>query len=86
MQTSTEIPVHQLPTSCHVCGRPEADHEPRITRSGSATGLGHPFWSNADADAAAAEHDRRMIAAGGPLYSSGARTAEAHYVATERPA
>lgn len=39
----------------------------------------------AELEAEATEHDRRMMAAGGPVYSSGARNPEAAYVAEQRP-
>lgn len=38
----------------------------------------------AELEAEAIEHDRRVIAAGGPVYPSGARNAEANYVDTTR--
>lgn len=40
----------------------------------------HTYWSNAAALTEAREHDRHVLAAGGPVYASGARTAEAAYV------
>lgn len=64
MTDTAAIPVHQLPTSCHVCGT-------------AAGATGRPScahnWTNAEALAEAREHDRRYLAAGG-------RTAEARYV------
>ena len=44
---------------CFICGG--AEHAP--------TEL-HEFWSTRDALGEAAEHDRRVIAAGGPIYPS----------------
>lgn len=73
----TTTPTHQLPTSCHVCGAPAAPATGRPTCSHD--------WTNAEALAEAREHDRRVIAAGGPVYSSGARNAEAAYVAEHVP-
>lgn len=55
--------------TCFVCGG-----EPHAPGS-------HNFWSTADAMREAREHDRKVRV----QYSSGARTAEAHYVATVRP-
>ena len=68
------VPVHLLPSSCHVCGAVEGtDH------SGNQT---HEFWSNADADAHFAAED---AASRGVQYSDGTTTPEAHYVASVRP-
>ena len=63
---------------CFVCGG--GPHEP--------TDL-HSFWSEADAWAEAVEHDRKVIAAGGPAYPSMSATEtldprEAASVASER--
>lgn len=60
------------PADCFICDGAKAGH-------GDA---GHTFWSTADARAEAREHDRRVLAAGGPVYSTGARNAEAAYVDT----
>lgn len=69
---TTTVPVHQLPTSCHVCGQP-------------ASSTGRPAcahdWTNAEALAQADEHDRRTTV----VYSSGATTLEAAYVAEHVP-
>ncbi|WP_091232514.1 hypothetical protein [Microbacterium sp. 3J1] len=54
---------HLAPSSCFICGR--APHEPLSDEDGT-----HAYWSNADADAEAAEHDRQVVAAGGPTYPS----------------
>lgn len=65
---SITVPVHQLPTSCHVCGAAAADTgRPACTHD----------WTNAEALAEATEHDRRYLAAGG-------RTTEARYVEQTR--
>lgn len=71
MAAAATVPVHQRPTSCHVCGS-------------AAVGAGRPScshdYTNAEAFAQAAEHDRRTTV----TYSSGARNAEANYVETTR--
>lgn len=74
--TDTTVPVHQRPTSCFVCGA-AADDTGRPPCSHDRT--------NAEAFAEADEHDRRVLAAGGPVYSSGARTADAAFVAAYIP-
>lgn len=60
--------VHQLPSSCHVCGS-EAQPDTGRPRCGH-------YLTNAEADAAAREHDRR---------TTFGRTPEAAYVAEHRP-
>lgn len=64
-----EIPVHRRPTSCHVCGAGVPNRE-GATRPDCWHDL-----TNAEADAAAAEHDRKTIV----------RNPEAAYVAEHRP-
>lgn len=75
--STNTVPVHQRPDSCHVCGRPEAEHAHPSgdTRRGYGQ-IGHTFWSNADAMAEAREHDRRTTF----VYSNGATTPEAAFV------
>lgn len=75
----TDTPIHLLPTSCHVCGTPVPKRE-----GASRPDCWHDL-TNAEALATAREHDRQVIAAGGPVYSSGARSAEAAYVAAYIP-
>lgn len=70
--------THQLPTSCHVCGAPVPPRE-GATRPDCWHDL-----TNAEALAEARDHDRRMVAAGGPVYPSGARSPEAAYVDATR--
>jgi hypothetical protein len=65
-------PVHQLPTSCHVCGTPVPQRE-----GATRPDCWHDF-TNAEALAQADAHDRRTTV----TYSSGATTAEGHYVDT----
>lgn len=74
--------VHQLPTSCHVCGTPAARN---LTcsdcgRSGAPCHRARPSCThdltNAEADAAAREHDRRTTV----VYPSGATTPEGAYI------
>lgn len=74
------------PTACHVCDRPEAEHAHPSGdgRRGHGQITGHTYYSIGDAYAEAAEHDRRVMAAGGPVYSNGARNAEAAYVIDTR--
>lgn len=69
MSTTKTVPVHQRSTSCFVCGAAEP-HPP----------TGHTFWSNADALADALAHDLRTT----PVYSSGATSADTHFVLTTR--
>lgn len=64
-------PVHQLPTSCHVCGSAEP-HPP--------TPL-HRFTTNAEVAAEAAAYDARVT----HRYPDGTTNAAAHYVAEHRP-
>lgn len=68
-----ELPVHQLPESCHVCGQHArtADGRPACAHD----------LTNAEADAAAREHDARTTV----RYSSGATTPDAAYVAEHVP-
>lgn len=68
-KAATAVPAHQRPENCHVCGGPEHDD------------TAHRFWSNADAMAEAAEHDRRTTV----RYSNGEATPEGAYVAENRP-
>lgn len=72
--STTNTPTHLLPTSCHVCGTPVPKRE-GATRPDCWHDL-----TNAEALAEAGEHDRRVRAAGGPIYSSGARNPESAYV------
>jgi hypothetical protein len=51
--------AHRAPTACFICGG--GPHEP--------TEL-HRYWSNAEAEAEAAEIDRKAAAGGGPLWPS----------------
>jgi hypothetical protein len=66
--TGKELAAHLLPTSCHVCGTP--------TREGATRPACAHDYTNAEASAAADEHDRRVRLA---------RTPEAAYVAEHRP-
>lgn len=75
MTDTATVPVHKLPTSCHVCGTPVPKRE-GATRPDCWHDL-----TNAEAMAAADEHDRRTTV----VYSSGASTAEAAYVAEHVP-
>lgn len=68
----TTTPTHLLPTSCYVCGTPAPEGATRPDCRHN--------YTNAEARAEAREHDRRVIAAGGPVYSTGARSAEAAFV------
>lgn len=72
---STTTPTHQLPTSCHVCGTPVPRRE-GATRPDCWHDL-----TNAEAFAAADEHDRRAAFA----YSNGATTPEGAFVAEHVP-
>lgn len=53
MATVADLPVHQRPTSCHVCGRAPRDGEDRPACSHD--------WTNAEAFADADAHDARMV-------------------------
>lgn len=77
MTNTTATAAHQRPTSCHVCGDPAAEDTGRPTCRHN--------YTNAEAFTEAREHDRRVIAAGSPVYSNGARNAESAYVAEHRP-
>lgn len=66
--TTATVPTHKLPSSCHVCGTP--------TREGADRPACSHNFTNAEAFAAANEHDRRVRLA---------RTPEAAYVAEHRP-
>lgn len=68
--TTTPTPTHLLPTSCHVCGAPVPKRE-----GATRPDCGHDL-TNAEADHAAAEYDRRHRFA----YSTGASNVEGHYV------
>lgn len=70
---SARQPAHLRPEACFVCGYGKMSHG----KAGQ-----HEFWSNAEARAAAAAEDAKRQP---PVYSSGARTAEASYVAQHRP-
>lgn len=74
MTTTATIPAHRLPDACYVCG-----HDAHA--DATATG-GHRYWPNVEAEAELAAEARRQ---GPPVYSSGARNAEAAYVAAHRP-
>lgn len=84
MSTVAELPAHQRPENCHVCGRSESEHastQQQLERRGYGSITGHTFWSNADALTEAREHDRRTTV----RYSNGATNAEAAFVAEYVP-
>lgn len=67
-----QIPVHLLPTSCHICGSAEP-HPPTPS---------HRFWSNAEAEAYFAAEDARLVSV---RYPDGTTDPAAHCVNTYRP-
>lgn len=72
-EVAPAVPVHRLPSSCHVCGaaaavdtgRPPCEHD----------------WTNAESSAWAEAYDARTTV----RYSDGTTNPDAHYVASVRP-
>ena len=74
MTTTDPTPVHRRPSSCHVCGAGVPARE-GATRPDCWHDL-----TNAEADAAARDHDARTTV----VYPGGQSTAEAAYVDSTR--